>query len=160
MRKLGVFDKMRVTGGLGDREARHALGMDAVGMVGIIKYSHILPHNPVNDWLTAKHIERHGEPPDLFTGGGFAAGVALVQALDRTGGNPEAEALIPLMEGMSFEGPKGIYTFRREDHQALQPMYVVEMVPDPDPQHSYAIPKLIQEMTLEETSPPCLVKSG
>jgi len=160
MRKLGIFDKMRVTGGLGDREARHALGMNAIGMVGIIKYSHILPHNPINDWLTAKHIERHGEPPDLFTGGGFAAGVALVQALDRTGGNPEAEALIQVMEGMSFEGPKGTYTFRREDHQALQPMYVVEMVPDPDPQHPYAIPKLIQEMTPEETAPPCLVKSG
>ena len=62
---------MKVTGGLGDREARHALGLDAVGMVGICKYSYILPDNPINDWLTEKHLERHGEPPDLFTGGGF-----------------------------------------------------------------------------------------
>ncbi len=83
MRELGIFDRMKVTGGLGDREARHALGLDAVGMVGICKYSYILPQNPVNDWLTEKHIERHGEPPDLFTGGGFAAGVALVEALKR-----------------------------------------------------------------------------
>ena len=27
------------------------------------------------------------------------------------------------MEGMSFETPKGTMTFRKEDHQALQPMY-------------------------------------
>jgi len=158
MRDLGVFDRMKVTGGLGDREARHALGMDAVGMVGICKYSYILPDNPINTWLTEKHIQRHGEPPDLFTGGGFAAGVALVEALKRTGGNPEAGALIPVLEGMSFAGPKGAYTFRSQDHQALQPMYVVEMVKDPDPAHAWAIPHLIQEVAPEATAPP-LVES-
>ena len=157
LRALGVFDRMKVTGGLGDREARHALGMDAVGMVGICKYSPILPHNPINNWLAEKHVERHGEPPDLFTGGGFAAGVALVEALKRTEGNPDAEALIPAMEGMSFEGPKGTYTFRPQDHQALQPMYVVEMIPDPE--HPWAIPRLIQETAPEETAPP-LVESA
>jgi hypothetical protein len=62
MRKLGIFAKMRVTGGLGDRDACHALGLDAVGMVGIIKYSCILPDNPINDWLRQKHIERHPDP--------------------------------------------------------------------------------------------------
>jgi hypothetical protein len=152
MRELGVFEAMKVTGGLGDREGRHALGMDAVGMVGICKYSYILPQNPINDWLTEKHIDRHGEPPDLFTGGGFAAGIALVEALKQTGGNPDAELLIPAMAGMSFKGPKGTYSFRREDHQALQPMYIVEMVPDPE--HPWAIPQLIRETAPEETAPP------
>jgi branched-chain amino acid transport system substrate-binding protein len=154
MRELGVSDKMNITGGLGEREARHAMGLDAVGMVGICKYSYILPSNPINDWLTEKHIAKHGEPPDLFTGSGFAAGVALVEALKRTQGNPSAEAMIPVMEGMSFEGPKGTYTFRKEDHQALQPMYVVEMVPDPE--QPWAIPRLIQEVTSEATAPPLL----
>jgi ABC-type branched-subunit amino acid transport system ATPase component/ABC-type branched-subunit amino acid transport system substrate-binding protein len=154
MRELGIPDSVKITGGLGEREARHAMGLDAVGMVGICKYSYILPKNPVNDWLTEKHIEKHGEPPDLFTGSGFAAGVALVEALKRTQGNPEAGAMIPVMEGMAFEGPKGTYVFRKEDHQALQPMYVVEMVPDPDPTNSWAIPRLIQEVTSEETAPP------
>jgi ABC-type branched-subunit amino acid transport system ATPase component/ABC-type branched-subunit amino acid transport system substrate-binding protein len=156
MRDLGLFSTMAVTGGLGDREARHALGMDAVGMIGICKYSHILPDNPINDWLREKHIERHGEPPDLFTGGGFAAGVALVEALRRTGGNPDAETLIPVLEGMSFEGPKGTYTFREKDHQALQPMYIVEMVQDPDPERPWAIPRLIREVTPEKTAPPLI----
>lgn len=154
MNELGVFERMHVTGGLGDREARHALGMDAVGMVGICKYSPILPHNPINDWLREQHIARHGHDPDLFTGGGFAAGIALVEGLKHTEGNPTAETLIPVFEGLSFEGPKGTYTFRTEDHQALQPMYVVEMVADPDPDHPWAIPRLIQEMTPEETAPP------
>jgi ABC-type branched-subunit amino acid transport system ATPase component/ABC-type branched-subunit amino acid transport system substrate-binding protein len=157
LRDMGVFDVMRVTGGLGEREARHALGMDGVGMVGICKYSYVLPDNPINDWLTDKHIERYGEPPDLFTGGGFAAGVALVQALERTRGNTDSDALIPAMEGMNFEGPKGTYTFRPGDHQALQPMYIVQMVEDPDPDHPWTIPQLVQEVTPEESAPP-LVK--
>jgi branched-chain amino acid transport system substrate-binding protein len=152
MRELGVSDRMKITGGLGEREARHALGLDAVGMVGICKYSYILPQNPINDWLTEQHLERHGEPPDLFTGSGFAAGVALVEALKQTGGDPDADALIATMAGLSFEGPKGSYTFRREDHQALQPMYVVEMVPDPE--QPWAIPKLIREVAPEDTAPP------
>jgi branched-chain amino acid transport system ATP-binding protein len=143
-----------VTGGLGEREARHALGMDGVGLVGICKYSYVLPDNPINDWLTENHVERHGEPPDLFTGGGFAAGAALVEALKRTGGNPEADAMISVMEGMSFAGPKGSYTFRPEDHQALQPMYIVEMVEDPDLDHPWTIPQLIREVTPEEAAPP------
>jgi branched-chain amino acid transport system ATP-binding protein len=121
-------------------------------MVGICKYSYILPDNPVNDWLTDEHIERYGEPPDLFTGGGCAAGIALVKALERTGGDPDAQALIRVLEGMSFEGPKGTYLFRHEDHQALQPMYVVEMIPDQE--HPWAIPKLIRETSPEETAPP------
>jgi len=154
MRSLGIFEKMNVTGGLGDREARHALGLDAVGMVGVCKYSYLLPDTPVNTWLIDKHNKKYGENPDLFTGGGFAAGVALVEALKRTAGNPKPEAMIPIMEGMSFEGPKGTYIFRKEDHQALQPMYVVKMVKDPE--NPWAIPKLIQEVTPQETAPPLI----
>jgi branched-chain amino acid transport system substrate-binding protein len=34
------------------------------------------------------------------------------------------------MEGMSFETPKGTMTFRKEDHQAMQPMYHWRMKKD------------------------------
>jgi ABC-type branched-subunit amino acid transport system ATPase component/ABC-type branched-subunit amino acid transport system substrate-binding protein len=154
MRDFGIFDRMKLTGGLGDREARHALGKDAVGMVGICKYSPILPDNSINDWLVEKHTEKFGEAPDLFTGGGFAAGIALVEGLKRTNGNPGADALIPVMESMSFEGPKGTYMFREDDHQALQPMYIVEMVDDPE--NPWAIPQLIEEVTQDDAAPPVL----
>ena len=160
MRDKGIFTRMRVTGGLGDREARHALGQDAVGMIGAIKYSYLLPDNPINDWLKVNHFNEYGEYPDLFTGGGFAAGVAIVEALKKTEGSSNPEDMIPVMEGMSFEAAKGRYTFRKEDHQALQPMYVVEMVSDPDQEQPWSIPKLIHDTTPEETAPPVSVKAG
>ena len=154
MREIGVFDKIKVTGGLGDREGRHALGLDAIGLVGPIKYSCVLPENPINDWLCIRHNEEYAEDPDLFTGGGFAAGILIVEALRRTGGRTKAEEMIPTLEGMSFEAPKGTYQIRTEDHQALQPMYIVEMVRDPNPDNPWAIPKLIQEIDPVETAPP------
>ena len=151
---------MRVTGGLGDREARHALGQDAVGMIGSIKYSYLLPDNPIYDWLKVNHLNEYGEYPDLFTGGGFAAGVAIGEALKKTIGSSDPEDLIPVMEGMSIDTAKGRNTFRDEDHQALQPMYVVEMISDPEHKQPWCIPKLIHETTPEETAPPLSVKVG
>jgi branched-chain amino acid transport system substrate-binding protein len=160
MRDTGIFTRMRVTGGLGDREARHALGQDAVGMIGAIKYSYLLPDNPINDWLKENHLDEYGEYPDLFTCGGFAAGVAIVEGLKKAGGSSDPEILIPVMEGMSIDTPKGRYTFREEDHQAIQPMYVVEMVSDPEQKQPWCIPKLIHETTPEQTAPPISVKAS
>ena len=61
-------------------------------------------------------------PPDFFTAGGMAAGIAVVEAIKKAGGT-DTEKLIAAMEGMSFETPKGTMTFRKEDHQAMQSMY-------------------------------------
>ncbi|MFC4175110.1 substrate-binding domain-containing protein [Microvirga sp. GCM10011540] len=92
------------------------------GMEGAIYYYHAFPKNPMNDWLVAEHQKRYGSPPDFFTAGGFAAASAALTAIEKAGGT-DTEKLIAAMEGMSFETPKGTMTFRKEDHQALQPMY-------------------------------------
>jgi branched-chain amino acid transport system substrate-binding protein len=52
----------------------------------------------------------------------MAAAGAVVAALQKAGSG-DSEKLVAAMEGMSFETPKGQMTFRKEDHQALQPMY-------------------------------------
>ena len=128
-----------------------------VGMEGFSVYYHTLPNNEVNDWLVDEHKKRFdGEVPDLFTPGGFSAAVAIVEALKKSEGDTDGNALIPLMEGMSFETPKGTMTFREEDHQALQTMYSIrlETVDGVD----YPVPVLIRELTPEETAPPIMNK--
>ncbi|WP_230530837.1 substrate-binding domain-containing protein [Microvirga roseola] len=92
------------------------------GMEGAIYYYHAFPKNPMNDWLVAEHQKRFNAPPDFFTAGGFAAASAALTAIEKAGGT-DPEKLVKAMEGMSFETPKGTMTFRKEDHQALQPMY-------------------------------------
>ena len=93
------------------------------GIEGAIYYYYAFPKNKVNDWLVAEHKKRFaGAPPDFFTAGGMAAGIAVVEAIKKAGGT-DTEKLIAAMEGMTFDSPKGPMTFRKEDHQALQPMY-------------------------------------
>jgi len=92
------------------------------GTEGAIFYYYGFPKNPMNDWLVAEHMKRFKAPPDMFTAGGFAAASAVVTALTRAP-SAETEKLIAAMEGMDFETPKGRMTLRKEDHQAMQPMY-------------------------------------
>jgi branched-chain amino acid transport system substrate-binding protein len=93
------------------------------GLEGAIYYYYGFPKNKVNDWLVAEHKKRfNGVPPDFFTAGGMAAGIAAVEAIKKAGGT-DTEKLIAAMEDMSFESPKGKMTFRKQDHQALQSMY-------------------------------------
>lgn len=92
------------------------------GTEGTIYYYYAFPKNKMNDWLVAEHTKRFKAPPDMFTAGGFAAASAVVSALTKAGSG-DSEKLIAAMEGMEFETPKGKMSFRKEDHQALQPMY-------------------------------------
>jgi branched-chain amino acid transport system substrate-binding protein len=97
------------------------------GMEGTIYYYYGFPKNPMNDWLVAEHEKRFHMPPDFFTCGGMAAASAVVAALKKTGGSTDTEKLIAAMEGMEFDSPKGRMMFRKEDHQALQSMYVFKV---------------------------------
>jgi branched-chain amino acid transport system substrate-binding protein len=122
------------------------------GLEGAAYYYYEIPKNPANDWLVAEHQKRFNAPPDFFTAGGFAAAEALVTALDKTGGSTDSEKLIPAMEGMSFETPKGTMIFRKEDHQALQSMYHFKIKVDPNV--AWAIPELVKEVKIEDMDVP------
>lgn len=126
-----------------------------VGMEGFSVYYHTLPNNPINDWLVEEHKKRfNGEVPDLFTPGGMTAAIAIVEALTKSEGNADGTALIDVMEGMSFETPKGKMTFRPEDHQALQSLYSIKL--EKQEGVDYPVPVLIRELSPEETEPPIL----
>ena len=92
------------------------------GTQGTIYYYYDFPKNKMNDWFVKEHTKRFKAPPDMFTAGGMAAAGAVVAALSKVpDGN--GDKMVAAMEGMSFETPKGTMTFRKEDHQAIQPMY-------------------------------------
>ena len=118
-------------------------------------YHYTLPKTAANDWLVAEHIKRFNSPPDLFTEGGFSAAQAIVAALEKTGGDTSAEKMIPVLEGLSFDSPKGVMTFRKEDHVALQPLYLVKVIKADDPDFKNI--ELIKEYSATETAPPCAV---
>ncbi len=122
------------------------------GMEGAAYYYFGIPKNPVNEWLVANHYTRFKSPPDFFTAGGMSAGIAIVEALKKTGGDTSTNKLIKTMEGMSFETPKGKMTFRKEDHQAMQSMYHFRI--KNDPAFAWGVPELVHEIKPEEMDIP------
>jgi branched-chain amino acid transport system substrate-binding protein len=125
------------------------------GMEGATYYYYEIPKNPVNDWLVAEHKKRHNSPPDFFTAGGMAAGIAVVEGLKKAGSG-DTEKLIAAMEGLCFMTPKGRMCFRPEDHQALQSMYHFKI--KVDPKVEWGIPELVRELAIEDMKIPILNK--
>ncbi|MFB9950639.1 substrate-binding domain-containing protein [Rhizobium puerariae] len=122
------------------------------GMEGATYYYYEIPKNPANDWLVAEHRKRFNSPPDFFTAGGMSAGMAIVEALRKTGGSTDSEKLIAAMEGMEFDTPKGKMIFRPKDHQALQSMYHFKIKVDPNVE--WGIPELVRELKIEDMNVP------
>lgn len=124
-----------------------------VGMEGFTVYYHELPDNEVNDWLVEKHKEKYdGDVPDLFTPGGMSSAISIVKAIKENSGSTNADELISVMEGMSFDTPKGKMTFREEDHQALQSLYKITL--EEKEGYDYPVPVLERVLSPEETAPP------
>ncbi|PHR24263.1 MAG: ABC transporter permease [Hoeflea sp.] len=121
------------------------------GMEGATYYYYEIPKNPVNDWLVKEHMDRFGSPPDFFTAGGMAAGIAVVEAIKKAG-STDTEALITAMEGMEWETPKGTMRFRKEDHQALQSMYHFRT--EVQDGKDYGVPVLVREIGIDDMNIP------
>ena len=125
---LGALDEMTVATGYGDNASFAAVYGAAMGQIGLNVYHYTVPNNEINDWLVARHLEEYAEPPDLFTAGGMASAIALASALEATGGDASSDAMIAALEGLMFEGPKGTYYIRPEDHVCEQPMNILRLV--------------------------------
>ena len=124
-----------------------------IGSTGLIVYHYTLPKTEINDWLVEQHKAAYNDVPDLFTECGFASAQAIVAGVTATEGSTVPEDLIPALEGLTWEGPKGTYTMRAEDHQALMPMYVVKLVNLDSPDQAYY--ELVAEVSAEDAAPPC-----
>ncbi len=153
--ELGVLDEVAMASGFVDNVVMPAFFSTAIGSTSGILYHYTLPDNEINDWLTATTTARDGVPPDLFDADAMNAALLLAKALRATGGDASAAALLAAMEGMEFDGPKGLIYIRPEDHVAIQDMYIVTLLNVDDPEFRYYEP-------VETNRPdvPCLLPEG
>ena len=125
---------------------------NAVGSTNGILYHYAAPKNAANDFLVANTKPRYGVNPDLFDGDGMSAAIMLVEALKLTNGDTTGEALVAVMEGMTFEGAKGTYYIRPEDHVAIQDMYILKLINVTDPDANF-----YEFVATTRPEPPCLL---
>ena len=160
---LGALEEMQVATGYGDNASFAAIYGSAIDQIGLNVYHYTVPDNPINDWLTKRHFEEYNEPPDLFTAGGMASAIALAAALEKTGGDASGDAMIPALEGLKFDGPKGIYYIRPEDHVCEQPMNILRLVnlePDKDGDgvNEYEFFETVYVSAYDELGVPCTLE--
>lgn len=160
--ELGVADEMAIVAAFNSNDIVAVSDPSTVGNVSWIVYHYTFPETEANDWMVERHVELYPNPttgavdyPDLFTECGFATAQAVYLSLTETGGDTLPEAVIPVIEGMTFDGPKGTYYIRPSDHQALLPMYVAQL--DNLDDEELAFYTLLQEVSAFETIPPCLL---
>ncbi len=122
------------------------------GMEGATSYYYDLPKNEVNDWLVKEHRAKYNGPPDLFVASAFSTAIAMVRGLEKTDGDPSADKLIPALEGLRFQSPKGEMEIRKEDHQAMQDMYHFKTKAVADVE--WGVPELIRVIPKEEIRVP------
>jgi branched-chain amino acid transport system substrate-binding protein len=158
MQQLGIFDTMVVATGMGDNQTMAAGYADAIGSVGVSVYHYTMFDTAANRWLVDRHKAKHTTPPDLFTESGFIAAQMFVKAVMLNNGDTDSEGLIRALEGMQFEGPKGSYTIRAEDHDLLQPMTLVKLKNTNDKEFKFF--ELVKAFKPEETAPPCSVPAA
>jgi branched-chain amino acid transport system substrate-binding protein len=160
---LCALDEMQVATGYGDNASFAAVYGAAIDQIGLNVYHYTVPENPINDFLVERHLELHGEPPDLFTAGGMASAIALAAALEATDGDATGDVLITALEGLKFEGPKGTYYIRPGDHVCEQPMNILKLVninPDTDGDgvNDYKFFETIYVSEFDELGVPCLLE--
>ncbi len=160
--ELGVQDAMAVVGAFNSNDIVAVSDPSTIGSVSWIVYHYSFPDNAVNDWMVEKHVELFPNPitdavdyPDLFTECSFATAQALVQGVAATEGDTLPESLIPALEGLVFDGPKGTYYIRPGDHQALVPMYIAALDNLDDPEFKFL--ELLSVVSAFDSAPPCLL---
>jgi len=125
---------------------------NAVGSTSGILYHYSAPKNAANDFLKAEDKARYGVMPDLFDGDGMNAAILAVEAIKATNGDVSGDALKAVMEGMTFDGPKGAVYIRPEDHVAIQDMYILKLVNVTDPEANF-----YEYVETTRPEPPCLL---
>jgi branched-chain amino acid transport system substrate-binding protein len=143
----GVFEAMPVVTGLGDISTYGAYG---AASEDISFLSHYFAGAAGTDAEAAmiSFLEAQGHQADLFSPDGFTAAQMIVQAV-RAGGDT-VDGMIEALEGWEFDGVKGGYTIRADDHALIQPMFQATLVADGDA----FLPELIDTVDADSVAPP------
>lgn len=130
---------------------------NAEGIIGSSYYYYGIADYSMTEYLIEKATEKYNiQYPDSFMCGGFTAANVIIEILKRSNGDLKTKTLISLLEGKEFETPKGYVKFREEDHQALQTMFIVELIKSDDVDINWSVPEYygLEELFYEDTEPP------
>jgi len=127
MNDFGVSDGLTILGASGTVTAQNinAIGAAAEGFITGVGYS-VLIDSPENKAFTEAFRERSGADPALYGADSYGLLFAYKAAVEAAGAT-DTDSVRASLQGLAWDTPQGTKTIRAGDHQAMQPMYVVEV---------------------------------
>jgi branched-chain amino acid transport system substrate-binding protein len=126
-RKTKVMSQME----LADEQALKNMGDTALGIItsGHYDYNHASARNRE---FVAAYNAAFKRNPDFFSVGGYDGMHLIYEALKKTGGNTDGDALIAAAKGMAWESPRGPMSIDPATRDVVQTVYMrrVEKVGD------------------------------
>ncbi len=126
-RKTKIMSQMELT----DEQALKNMGDTALGIItsGHYDYNHASARNRE---FVAAYNAAFKRNPDFFSVGGYDGMHLIYEALKKTGGNTDGDALIAAAKGMAWESPRGPMSIDPETRDVVQTVYMrrVEKVGD------------------------------
>ena len=117
--------KIRIMGQgeLADESALKAMGDLAIGIITAFHYdyNHDLQLN--KDFVKAYNVE-FKRNPDFFSVGGYDGMRLIYEALNKTSGKTDAEALINAAKGLKWESPRGPISIDPETRDVINTVYI------------------------------------
>ena len=111
-------------GELTEDEARKSMGDASLGIVTVYHYDH--NHDSVlnREFVKAFNEANAGRNPNIYSVGGYDGMRLIYDALKKTGGKTEGDALVAAAKGMKWESPRGPIGIDPETRDIVQTVYI------------------------------------
>jgi branched-chain amino acid transport system substrate-binding protein len=115
--------KIMGQGELTTEEALKSVGDTALGIVTVFHYDYNHDSALNRDFVKA-YRDEHKRAPDIYTVGGYDGMHLIYEALKKTAGKTDGEALIGAAKGMKWESPRGPISIDPETRDIVQTVYI------------------------------------
>src|SRR3984893_17066078 len=120
--KAGI--KLIGPGDVTDDDLLNNMGDSVLGAVTALFYSAAHPSAMNKDFVAAYKKLMNGQRPGFMAVGGYDGIHLIYEALKKTGGKTDGDALIAAMKGMKWESPRGPISIDPETREIIQNIYI------------------------------------
>jgi branched-chain amino acid transport system substrate-binding protein len=163
--RYDLFKKMKVATSLAFGVAPHAIGKDhPEGIVAGVHANYHFLHPagnrwPINTQFVKRFHDRWKEYPNFEAEGAYTALYMLKLAIEKAnrlmGGWPDDDAIIAMLEGLSWDSPAGYIHIRPDNHQGYKDAITGYLWNSPDYPFPVMDPKRVITMPIRNiTAPP------
>jgi branched-chain amino acid transport system substrate-binding protein len=110
-------------GELTSEDALRSMGEAGIGIITAFHYD-FNHSSALNSAFVRSYKEAFGRNPDMFSVGAYDGMHVIYEALKKTGGNADGEALVSAAKGMSWESPRGPMSIDPETRDVIQTVYI------------------------------------